>query len=214
MVSLPKTPSRLRCKDLAFWRCLAAVVACRPARDRRRRRDGHCADGLSFLQGPHGRQDGTGRENLALRHQLAVLQRSVKRPELRKRDRAFWVWLSRLWPDWRSALVVVQPATVVKWQRQGFKLYWRRKSRRKAGRPQVDRKIRDLIRRISRENPTWGAPRILSELLLLGHKVAESTIDKYMVRQTLRRRILPHQPVCGRTCCLRRGVAGSASGTP
>ena len=117
-------------------------------------------------------------ENLALRHQLAVLQRSVKRPKLRTRDRAFWAWLSRLWSGWRSALLIVQPATVVKWHRQGFKLYWRWKSRKKPGRPPVDREIRDLIRRMSRENPTWGAPRILSDLLLLGHAVVESTVAK------------------------------------
>ena len=122
-------------------------------------------------------------ENLALRHQLAVLQRSAKRAKLRKRDRIFWVWLSRLWSGWRPALLIVQPATVVKWHRQGFKIYWRWKSRKRPGRPQVNRKIRDLIRRMSRENPMWGAPRILSELLLLGHAVAESTVAKYMVRE-------------------------------
>ncbi|MGB2822382.1 MAG: helix-turn-helix domain-containing protein [Phycisphaerae bacterium] len=122
-------------------------------------------------------------ENVALRQQLTVLQRSVKRPKLRVRDRVFWVWPSKLWSGWRSALAIVQPATVVRWQRQGFKLYWRWKSCKKPGRPQVNREIRDLIRRISRGDPTWGAPRILSELLLLGHAVAESTVAKYMVRQ-------------------------------
>jgi len=122
-------------------------------------------------------------ENLALRQQLIVFQRSAKHPKLRRRDRIFWVWLSRLWSAWRSALLIVQPATVVQWHRQGFRLYWRWKSRKKPGRPTVDRKIRDLIRRMSRENPTWGAPRILSELLLLGYDVAKSTVAKYMVRQ-------------------------------
>ena len=121
-------------------------------------------------------------ENLALRQQLVVLQRSVNRPHLRKRDRIFWVWLSKLWSGWRSALAIVQPGTVVKWHRQGFRIYWRWKSWKRPGRPQVNRKVRDLIRRMSRENPTWGAPRILSELLLLGHAVAESTVAKYMVR--------------------------------
>ncbi|MGB2821634.1 MAG: integrase core domain-containing protein [Phycisphaerae bacterium] len=121
-------------------------------------------------------------ENLALRHQLTVVQRSVKRPKLRTRDRVFWSWLSRVWSGWKSALLIVQPATVTPWHRQSFKLYWRWKSRKKPGRPQVDREIRDLIRRMSRENPTWGAPRILSELLLLGHAAAESTVAKYMVR--------------------------------
>jgi putative transposase len=138
---------------------------------------------LAFLRALMAGRTELAAENVALRHQLAVLQRSVKRPKLRKRDPVFWVWLSRLWTDWRSALAIVQPATVIKWHRQGFRLYWRRKARRKAGRPQVARKIRDLIRRISRENPTWGAPRILSELLLLGHKVGESTVTKYMIRQ-------------------------------
>jgi len=112
-----------------------------------------------------------------------VYRHIVKRPKLRMRDRIFWVLLSRLWPNWRSALAIVQPETVIKWHRQGFKLYWRWKSRRgKPGRPCIEREIRDLIRRMSRENPTWGAPRILSELLLLGYDVAEGTVAKYMVR--------------------------------
>ena len=122
-------------------------------------------------------------ENLALRQQLAVCRQSVKRPRLRPRDRAFWACLSRLWPDWRHALVIVQPETVIKWHRLGFRLYWRWKSRTgKVGRPCIDREMRDLIRRMSRENPIWGAPRILSELRLLGYDVAESTVAKYMVR--------------------------------
>jgi len=123
-------------------------------------------------------------ENLALRQQVAVFKQSVKRPRLRPRDRVFWVVLSRLWPNWRSALAIVQPETVIRWHRKGFKLYWQWKSRAgKPGRPRIEREIRALIRRMSRENPTWGAPRILSELLLLGHEVAEATVAKYMVRQ-------------------------------
>jgi putative transposase len=122
-------------------------------------------------------------ENLALRQQVAVFKQSVKRPKLRLRDRVFWVLLSRLWPNWRSALAIVQPETVVKWHRQGFKLFWRWKSRaRKSGRPPIKREIRDLIRRMSCENPTWGAPRIVSELALLGRDMAEGTVAKYMVR--------------------------------
>ena len=122
-------------------------------------------------------------ENLALRQQVAVFKHSGKRPRLRPRDRLFWVWLSKLWPDWRSALAIVQPDTVLKWHRQAFKLYWRWKSRAgKPGRPPIQAEIRELIRRMSRENPLWGAPRILSELLLLGHYVAERTVAKYMVR--------------------------------
>ena len=135
-----------------------------------------------FVRGFFAGRAAMAAENLALRHQLAVLHRSAKRPKLRTRDRIFWVWLSRLWSGWRSALALVQPETVVGWHRQGFKLYWRWKSRKKRGRPPVDREIRDLIRRMSRENPTWGAPRILSELLMLDHSVVESTVAKYMVR--------------------------------
>ena len=122
-------------------------------------------------------------ENLGLRQQLAVLERTMKRPRLRNRDRLFWVWLSRIWTDWRSVLVIVQPDTVVRWHRQGFKLYWRWKSRGgKVGRPRVDAEIRKLIRRMSLENPTWGTPRIRSELRLFGYTVAKATVDRYRIR--------------------------------
>ena len=122
-------------------------------------------------------------ENLTIRHQLSVLQRSSLRPKLRKRDRIFWAWLLRLWLGWRSALLIVKPETVVRWHRQGFKLYWRWISRRKPGRPTIKREIRELIRQMSLENPTWGAPRIKSELALLGHNVTKSTVAKYMIQQ-------------------------------
>ena len=122
-------------------------------------------------------------ENLALRQQLAILKEKIKLPRLRPRDRVFWVWLSKLWSNWRSTLLIVQPATVVRWHRRGFKLYWRWKSRwKKPGRPQVWRETRDLVRRMCRENPTWGAPRIHSELCLLGYDVSETTVGKYMIR--------------------------------
>jgi len=122
-------------------------------------------------------------ENLALRQQLAVLQRNAKRPRLRKRDRIFWVWFSRLVGDWRSILVIVQPDTVVRWHHRGFRLYWRWKSRaKKPGQPQVWREIRDLVRQMRSENATWGAPRIHSELQLLGYDVSETTVAKYMNR--------------------------------
>ena len=97
-------------------------------------------------------------ENLAYRQQLATYRYQTKRPKLRTFDRIFWVWLSRLWPAC-AAPVIVQPATVVGWHRQGFRLYWRRKLRGgRSGRPPAEREIRDLIRRMARENPTWGAP--------------------------------------------------------
>jgi hypothetical protein len=96
-------------------------------------------------------------ENVALRHQLAVLQRSVRRPRFRRRDRIFWLWLARLWAGWRASLVIVQPATVLAWHRQGFRLYWRWKSRRRlVGRPPLELELRTLIRHMARENPTWG----------------------------------------------------------
>ncbi len=120
-------------------------------------------------------------ENLALQHQLLVLQRSAKRPKLCPLDRLLWVCLFRLWPNWRSALKIFQPDTVVKWHQQGVKLYWRWLSKpRKGGRPRIDPDIQDLIRRMAHDNPGWGAPRIRSELLLLGYTVAQATVAKYM----------------------------------
>jgi len=122
-------------------------------------------------------------ENLALRHQLDVLKRNVKRPCLKNRDRALWVLISRLWDDWRKPLTIVQPNTVIRWHRKGFKLYWRWKSSpRWMGRRRVSKEVRDLIRRMSRANPLWGAPRIHGELLKLGIKLSQATVSKYMVR--------------------------------
>ena len=107
-------------------------------------------------------------EILALRQQIAVMNRNLKRPRLRRRDRFFWIILSKLWNGWREALIIVKPDTVVKWHRQGFRLYWKWKSKvRPVGRPKIDREIRELIKRISRENPLWGIPRIQAELRLL-----------------------------------------------
>ncbi len=139
---------------------------------------------LAFMFGILRNQTELAAENLALRQQLAVLTARKRRPRLRMRDRIFWVWLSRLWAGWRSVLVIVQPDTVVSWHRRGFKLYWSWKSRPgRVGRPKIELEIRKLIRRMSRENPIWGVPRIQSELALLGHTVAESTVRKYRIRQ-------------------------------
>ncbi len=121
-------------------------------------------------------------EILALRHQINVLHRSTDaRRKLRTSDRVLWVWLSRLWPAWRSALVIVKPETVIHWHRQGFRLFWRWKSRR-LGRPDAGREIRELIRKMCLSNPTWGAPRVHGELPKLGLDVSQSTVSKYMVR--------------------------------
>jgi transposase InsO family protein len=123
-------------------------------------------------------------ENLALRHQIGVLQRSArKRPKLTSGDRLLWICLSRLWRDWRSALAIVKPETVVAWHRVGFRLFWAWKVRRgQPGRPVISREVRDLIRKMCRENPFWGAPRIHGELLKLGIDIGESSVSKYMVR--------------------------------
>ncbi len=122
-------------------------------------------------------------ENLALRQQLAILKQKSIRSRLRNRDRIFWVSLSRFWTPWRGALHIVQPETVVRWHKQGFKLYWRWKSRPgEVGRPKIDAEIRKMIRQMSRENPLWGTPRIQSELRLLGYEVSQPTIDKYKYR--------------------------------
>ncbi len=122
-------------------------------------------------------------ENAALRHQLEVLQRNAKRPRLRPTDRAFWVVLTRIFPDWQRHLTIVKPDTVIRWHRAGWRLYWRWRSKPGPGRPKVSAEVRALIRRMSLENRLWGAPRIHGELLKLGYDVCETTIAKYMVQQ-------------------------------
>jgi putative transposase len=120
-------------------------------------------------------------ENLALRQQLALLQRDKPRPRLRWRDRLFWVWLARLFSGWRDWLTIVRPETVLRWHRAGFRLFWRWKSGGgKPGRPTIPKEVIRLIRQMARENVTWGAPRIQAELRLLGHEIAESTVAKYL----------------------------------
>src|SRR3954453_20536228 len=122
-------------------------------------------------------------EILALRHQIGVLQRSVKRPKLTSADRLFWIWLCWVWPDWRSGLSIMKASTVVGWHRKGFRLFWTWKIRHgKPGRPGVPKQVRDLIRTMSRENPLWGAPRIHGELLKLGIEIGETSVGKYLVR--------------------------------
>jgi len=121
-------------------------------------------------------------ENLALRDQLQVLRRQRPgRPRLFAIDRLLWIWLYRIWPACLEAMVLVKPATVVQWHRQGFRLYWRWRS--KSGRPSVDREIRALIRQMCSANPLWGAPRIHGELLKLGIEISQATVAKYMVRR-------------------------------
>src|SRR6266849_1011608 len=102
-------------------------------------------------------------ENVFLRHQLNIALRPG-RLQLRGSDRAVLVWMARLWPSLLCLARVVQPDTILRWHREGFRIYWRWKSRGRAGRPRIERELRDLIRRMNRENPLWGAPRIHGEL--------------------------------------------------
>jgi putative transposase len=121
-------------------------------------------------------------EVIALRHQLAVLRRQRPgRPRLFSLDRLLWVWLYMVWPRCLAAMVLVKPATVVQWHRQGFRLSWHWRSR--SGRPAINREIRDLIRRMSVANPLWGAPRVHGELLKLGIEISQATVAKYMIRR-------------------------------
>src|SRR5450631_266488 len=122
-------------------------------------------------------------ENLFLRHQLNIALRwAPPRLRLCGCDRALLIWMTKLWPSLLSATQVVQPETILRWHRGGFKVFWRWKSRNRAGRPKIDRGLRDLIQRMSKENLLWGASRIHGELLMLGFEVAQSTVSKYMVR--------------------------------
>ena len=144
-------------------------------------------------------------ENLALRQQVIVLSRkSQSRMRLRNIDRLIFVWLYRCFPTILNAITVVRPETVIRWHRRGFRANWRWKSRRSGGRPRIDREIRDLIRRMSKENPLWGAPRIHGELLKLGIEVAQSTVARYMTRRQ-------GPPSQGWKTFLRNHTAGIAS---
>src|ERR1700676_1618656 len=119
-------------------------------------------------------------ENLTLRQQVIVLSRkSRSRVRLRNIDRLTFVWLYRCFPAVLNAITVVKPETVIRRHRRGFRAYWRWKSRRRGGRPKIDREISDLVRRMSKENSLWGAPRIHGELLKLGIKAAQSTVGRY-----------------------------------
>jgi putative transposase len=122
-------------------------------------------------------------ENLALRHQVAIYKQSMSRPKLRPIDRLLWVWLSRRWPSWQTALEFVQHRTVLAWQKKRFRAYWRRLSQSgKSGRPTLSKEVLELIRDMWCSNPTWGSPRIVGELRKLGITVAKSTVEKYRPR--------------------------------
>ena len=125
-------------------------------------------------------------ENLALRQQLGILMRTSKRPRLRRTDRLFWVCPAKIWKGWKSVILIVQPETVLRWQRRRFRLYWRQLSQRKnPGRPKVNAEIRALVEKMATANPLWGAPRIHGELLIkLGIEVSERTVSRLMPKRS------------------------------
>jgi transposase InsO family protein len=139
---------------------------------------------LALLTAPFKSKIRLEAENAALRHQLIVLRRNVHgRVRLTNNDRRFLIQLYRWFPSILQVLTIVQPETLVRWHRAGFRYYWRWKSRPRGGRPQIETDLRALIRRMSIENPLWGAPRIHGELLKLGFEVAQSSVAKYMVKR-------------------------------
>lgn len=119
-----------------------------------------------------------------MRQQLTALQRTVRRPRLRTRDRVFWVLLANTWRHWRTALVLVQPETVVWWHREWLRRRWARRSRsRREGRPAVDQEIRTLVWEMAIANPLWGAPRIHGELCKLGLDISERTVSRLLAHR-------------------------------
>ena len=139
---------------------------------------------LAVLTSPFKSKSRLEAENAALRQQLIVLRRKVQgRVRLTNNDRWFFIQLYRWFPSIRQVLTIIRPETLVRWHRAGFRSYWRWKSRSLGGRPQIEADLRVLIRRMSVENPLWGAPRIHGELLKLGFEVAQSSVAKYMVKR-------------------------------
>jgi len=139
---------------------------------------------LAILASPFKSKRRLAAENAALRQQLTALRRQVRgRVRLTNNDRLFFVQLYRWFPSVLRVMTVIHPETLVRWHRAGFRCYWRWKSRAVGGRPQIEADLRVLIRRMSVENPLWGAPRIHGELLKLGSQVAQSTVAKYMVKR-------------------------------
>jgi transposase InsO family protein len=135
---------------------------------------------LALFASPFKSKSRLEAENAALRHQLAVLRRKVRgRVQFTNGDRLFFVRLYRWFPSVLKAIIIIRPETLVRWHRAGFRRYWRWKSRSQGGRPQIGADLRALIRRMSVDNPLWGAPRIHGELLKLGFEVAQSSVAKY-----------------------------------
>ncbi len=139
---------------------------------------------LTVLASPFKSKSRLDAENAALRHQLIVLRRKVRgRAQLTNNDRWFFVQLYRWFPSILQVLTIIRPDTLVRWHQAGFRRYWRWQSRTRGGRPQIETELRVLIRRMSVENPLWGAPRIHGELLKFGFELAHSSVAKYMVKR-------------------------------
>jgi hypothetical protein len=139
---------------------------------------------LTLLASPFKSKRRLEAENAVLRRQLIVLRRKVRgRVHLTNGDRLFLVQLYRWFPSVLKAITIIRPETLVCWHRAGFRRYWRWKSGSFGGRPRIAADLRALIRRMSAENPLWGAPRIHGELLKLGFEVAQSSVAKYMVKR-------------------------------
>jgi hypothetical protein len=139
---------------------------------------------LAILVSPFRSKSRLGAENAVLLHQLIVLRRKVNgRAQITNNDRWFFIQLYRWFPSILEVLTIIRPETLVHWHRAGFRSYWRSKSRRRGGRPQIQTELRVLIRQMSIGNPLWGAPRIHGELLKLGFQVAQSSVAKYMAKR-------------------------------
>ncbi len=123
-------------------------------------------------------------ENAALRNQLSVYRKSGQKPSIRPADRLLWCFIAKIWGGWRTALYFVQPRTVTTWQKKLSRDYWRALSQStNAGRPRISPELRKLIGRMWEANPTWGSPKIVAELAMLGVYVAKSTVEKYQPKR-------------------------------
>lgn len=144
-------------------------------------------------------------ENVALRQQLRAMKRTMKHPQLRRRDRPFWIALAHIWRNWRTAVVLVQPDTVVRWHRDWLRRRWTRRSRpQPSGRPIIHHQIRTLVREMAVANPLWGAPRIHGELRILGVDVSERSVSRLLER-------LPRPPSQTWRTFLNNHLASAAS---
>ena len=120
-------------------------------------------------------------ENAVLHHQVEILRRRApRRVHVTRTDRLFFKLILRLWPKAAGLIRIVHPKTLVRWHREGFRLYWRWRSRKRGGRPKIPKEIRVLVRQMSTENPLWGAPRIHGELLKLGFDISQATVSRHM----------------------------------